>query len=119
MKKGLIIGGVIVGAGIANYFITKHCGRTFFWMKPKVDVPVEVAKEVAAAATSGVDGFNNAVAEQTGIFRRNGFNKGVMAPPVARIKPWGGKVEGGQKMCFDEASNKYVPCGPAPVKKTN
>jgi hypothetical protein len=32
--------------------------------------------------------------------------------PVGRIKSWGGRMENGQKMCFDEAQNKYVVCPP-------
>lgn len=30
--------------------------------------------------------------------------------PDARIKPWGGKMENGTKMCFDTSTSTYVPC---------
>jgi hypothetical protein len=29
---------------------------------------------------------------------------------VGRIKSWGGRMENGIRMCFDDAAGKYVPC---------
>ena len=46
-----------------------------------------------------------------------GGNRTRFSPaPVGRVKPWGGRVESGRKMCFDTAQEKYVDCGLAPSK---
>ena len=111
--KPLMIVGIVGGAVIANYFITKSMNKTFLWQTPKPSATEVAGAAVAAASQAGVDGFNNAIAERTNIFTRSGFTMPGMGNGGSRIKPFGGKMQNGQKMCFDTGSGTYVPCSQA------
>ena len=87
MNKNLMIGlGVLAVAGIAYYM----------YKKPKTGSNVGT-KSAEGETSSNARGFEEM--------------EEVSNPLVSgRIKSWGGRMENGIRMCFDDAALKYVPC---------
>jgi hypothetical protein len=85
MNKNLMIGlGVLAVAGIAYYM----------YKKPKATSNVSTKSGETSSNARGFEEMEE-----------------VSNPLVSgRIKSWGGRMENGIRMCFDDAALKYVPC---------